>query len=151
MDDVNKKQDVTLRVFTRWSDDTPQSVAFRNRLDLFMEMNPHVTIKDISVNDEAAFNDKWKASVATGDVPEIFQNYGGESFKQYVTNGLLLDLADTLDSNSEWKDAFLPLFDSWQYDDVEGTYGVPYEFYAIGIFFIIRHCLIIMICNHQKL
>lgn len=131
----DKQEKVTLRVLTRWSDDIPQSVAFRERLDMFSEQNPNIKIENISVNDESAFNDKWKTSVATGDIPEVFQNYGGENFRLYVENNLLMDLTQVLNEDEAWKNDFLPLFENWRFDSVEGVYGVPYEFYGIGIFY----------------
>lgn len=129
--EVEELEEVTVRIMTRWSDDAPKSVAFRDRLQQFMEENPHIKVEDISVNDEAAFNDKWKALVATGDLPEISQTYGGENFKQYIENNVIENLGDEL--TGDWAKNFLPLFENWGHND--GIYGVPYEFYAVGIFY----------------
>lgn len=128
-------EEVTLRVFTRWSDASPASAAFRDRMAEFMKQNPAITIDDMSTNDEATFNDKWKASVATGDIPDVFQNYGGVTNADYVKNKLFADLGGDLDADKQWKEGFLDFFGNWQYEGVQGIYGVPYEFYAVALFY----------------
>jgi raffinose/stachyose/melibiose transport system substrate-binding protein len=126
---------VTVRVFTRWSDASPASQAFRDRLAEFAKLNPTVTIQDESINDEASFNDKWKAFVATEDIPDVFQNYGGAQNADYVENDLFADLTPDFAADQAWKAGFLDLFANWQYAEKPGTYGVPYEFYAVGLFY----------------
>ena len=130
-----KAKKITLRVFTRWSDASPASQAFQDRLKEFMKQNPNITVVDESVNDGAAFDDKWKASVATNDVPDIFQNYGGGANVDYIKNGIIGDIGPDLEADSEWKNNFQDIFGNWQYEDFDGTYGVPYEFYAIALFY----------------
>ena len=128
-------EEVTLRVFTRWSDVSPPSQAFRDRLEEFQTLNPHITIVDESINDEAGFNDKLKAFIATGDMPAIFQNYGGADVFQYIEAGLYLDLDPAFEADAVWKSDFMDFFAQWQYDEVPGTFAVPYEFFGISLFY----------------
>ncbi|CAM3946391.1 extracellular solute-binding protein [Paenibacillus alkaliterrae] len=125
---------VTISILSRASGTSPTAVAFQNLLKKFMDENPNITVVDESLNDENAFNNKLKTSLATGNVPNIWTNYGGEAFKEYATN-IALNLQPYLDEDPEWSGAFLPLFDTWQYKDVKGTYGVPTEFYSIAIYY----------------
>ncbi|KPV55193.1 ABC transporter substrate-binding protein, partial [Paenibacillus sp. A3] len=125
---------VSIRILTRISGTDPKSVAFQNLLKQFMEKNPDITVVDESLNDEAAFNNKFKTAVATGSVPEIWMNYGGVAFKDYAKN-IAMDLDPVLKEDKAWADAFLPLFDTWRYKDLPGTYGVPNEFYSVAIYY----------------
>ena len=127
---------VTISVLTRWSDQSRQSVAFRERLQLFMEEHPHIVIEDLSVNNENSFQEKLRVLIASGDVPEIVQNYGGAGSRVYFENNVFIDLRPYLSSDPQWRDAFLPsMFDQWEYDDLTGVYGVPYEIFAISLFY----------------
>lgn len=125
---------VSIRILTRISGTDPKSVAFQNLLKQFMEKNPDITVVDESLNDEAAFNNKFKTAVATGSVPEIWMNYGGVAFKDYAKN-IAMDLDPVLKEDKAWADSFLPLFDTWKYKDLPGTYGVPNEFYSVAIYY----------------
>lgn len=128
-------EEVTVRVLTRWSDASPLSQGFRDRLAEFQALNPHITILDESINDEKAYGDKLKTSIATNDLPAIFQNYGGPEILQYVEAGLYYDLTEALNADSEWQSNFLDFWANWQYESVSGTYAVPYEFFGISFFY----------------
>ncbi|MCQ6558487.1 ABC transporter substrate-binding protein [Paenibacillus mendelii] len=130
--DGNEK--VSITILSRASGTSPAAVAFQNLLKKFMDENPNITVVDESLNDENAFNNKLKTSLATGNVPHIWTNYGGEAFKDYAKN-IALDLQPYLDEDTKWSGDFLPLLDTWQYKDLKGTYGVPSEFYSIAIYY----------------
>ncbi len=115
--------------------DGPYWEVVRERVDEFMKQNPNIVVEQDFISDESAYNNKLKVSFASDDVPELFTNFGGEAFKQYVENGIVADLSQDLESNKEWKDDFLPLLDNWMYKDMEGVYGVPNEFYGVVIFY----------------
>lgn len=129
-----KGEKVTLTILTRDSGSSPKAVAFAELIKRFQSENPDITIKDESMNDENAFNQKLKTSMATGQLPDLWTNYGGEAFKEYAKNSAL-DLQPYLDGDAAWAGAFLPLLDTWQYKDFAGTYGVPSEFYSIAIYY----------------
>ncbi|MCD9022099.1 ABC transporter substrate-binding protein [Cohnella silvisoli] len=125
---------VTLRIMTRTAGTSPTVTAYQGLLKKFMEENPNITVVDESLNDEAAFNNKFKTGLATGNLPEIWMNYGGESFKEYAKN-VALDLQPFLDADKKWSGDFLPLLGTWQYKDVPGTFGVPTEFYSVAVYY----------------
>lgn len=126
---------VTIRILTRWSDQSGASTAFRNRLQSFMEEHPDIIIEDLSINDESSFTEKAKVMIASGDVPEIVQNYGGAGSKIYFESDVFVDLKPYLDGDPDWASGFVPLFGEWEFDDLPGIWGVPYEVFAISLFY----------------
>ncbi|WP_239617744.1 ABC transporter substrate-binding protein [Cohnella mopanensis] len=126
---------VKIRILTRLASDQPNATAFRDKVKEFQQLNPNIVVEDLSVEDEGTFNTKFKTAVASGDVPEVFANYGGAAFAEYAKQGVAMDLSEILDSDKEWSGSYLDVFENWKFPDVPGTYAVPYEFYAIGIFY----------------
>ncbi|WP_261807767.1 ABC transporter substrate-binding protein [Paenibacillus sp. N3.4] len=131
---ATQEEKVTVRIMTRTAGTSPTVTAYQGLLKKFMEENPNITVVDESLNDEAAYNNKFKASLATGNMPEIWMNYGGESFKEYAKN-VALDLDPFLKEDPKWAGDFLPLLDSWKYKEYPGTFGVPTEFYSVAIYY----------------
>ncbi len=133
--DKASNEPVTIRILTRLSSNQPNAVAFRDRVKEFHDKNPNVTIDDQSIEDESSFNTKFKTAVASGDVPELFQTYGGAAFSEYAKSGVAADLSGDLEADKEWSGAFLPVFENFQFAEVKGTYAVPYEFFAVALFY----------------
>ena len=129
------EEPVTIRILTRLSSNQPNAVAFRERVAEFMALNPHITVEDLSIEDEDSYNSKLSTAVGTGDVPELFATYGGASFINYAQNNVALDLTEALNADPAWRDTFLPVFENFQFDTLDGTYAVPYEFFAIAMFY----------------
>ena len=125
----------TIRVQTIWGADAPHEVAFRELLREFDDQREDVVIVDESVGDETAYNDKLQTAIATGNVPDLVTTWGGASFRQYVEGGVYADLEPALNTNPEWRDFFLPLFENWILDGLDGVYGVPYEVFGVGLFY----------------
>lgn len=126
---------VTIRILTRLSSNQPNAVAFRERVKDFQILNLNIAVEDLSIEDENSYDTKLQAAIATGDVPELFATYGGAAFENYARYGIAADLTEALNADKAWSDAFLPVFENFRYDDPKGIYAVPYEFYAIGIFY----------------
>ncbi|MGE5288006.1 MAG: extracellular solute-binding protein [Micromonosporaceae bacterium] len=70
------------------------------------------------------YSDKLRAVMGTPNAPDIFFNWGGASIKPYVDAGRLLDLTPTLNSDSSFKNAFIPaVLDAGK---INGKYyGIP--------------------------
>lgn len=131
-----KAEDVQIRIMTRWSDESPFSVYFRDKVKEFNEMDNGITIVDESLSDEAAYLDKLRSSIASGNQPEIFIEYGGSRIQDYVEAGILLDMQPYLDADPDWEGSFLDdLFDKWHFESTPGTYGVPTQFYAVMLYY----------------
>ncbi|MDR1418800.1 MAG: extracellular solute-binding protein [Treponema sp.] len=125
-----------VRIMTRWSDDAPYSVFWRGKIKEFNDQKNGVTIVDESLSDEASYLDKLRSSIATGNQPEVFIEYGGSRIVDYVEAGILLDVQPYLDADPAWRDSFLDdLFDKWHFADYPGTFGVPTQFYAVFLYY----------------
>ncbi len=127
------KKTIEVKLMSRWSDDQPRSVLFRKYIDEFNAQNNGIKIVAEHINDEPSYLDKLRTTFATGEQPHIFFGYGGAREYEYVKNNLIMDLEPVFKANSDWYKNFKPLFDKWQYTDMEGTYGAPVEFYAIAL------------------
>lgn len=56
-------------------------------MEKFSELHPNVTFQDDSVADEAAYNNKLKTAIATGNLPNMWMQYGAASLVEYAKNG----------------------------------------------------------------
>ncbi|TDQ50783.1 ABC transporter substrate-binding protein [Actinorugispora endophytica] len=74
------------------------------------------------VND--AYKQRLQVALGSPNAPDVFFNWGGGNLAQYVEEGQVVDLTDTLEANPGFRDAFLPsVLDVAR---VEGRYyGVP--------------------------
>ena len=70
------------------------------------------------------YSDKLRAVMGTPNAPDIFFNWGGGSIKPYVSDGLLVDLTPTLNSDPSFKSSFIPsVLDAGKIDGK--YYGIP--------------------------
>ena len=130
------EQNINIRIMTRWSDDSPFSVYWREQVKKFNESGRGITIVDESLSDETAYLDKLRSQIATGTQPEIFIEYGGSRIIDYVEAGILVDVQPYLDADPEWKASFLSdTATKWQFADYPGTFGVPCQFYAVFLYY----------------
>ena len=128
--------DIRIRMMTRWSDDAPLSRFWRSKVADWNNQKNGITIIDESASDEAAYLDKLRSSIATGNQPEIFIEYCGSRIQDYVEAGILLDVQPYLDADPAWRDSFLnDLSGKWHFASRPGTYGVPCQFYAVFLFY----------------
>lgn len=129
---ADKKDNIEIRLASRWGGEEPLSVYFQQKIEEFNALDNGITIVGDHVTDEQQYLDKLSAQIGSGTQPEIFIEYGGTRIQDYVESGILLDLKPYLDADPEWRDSFLPLFDKWEFD--EGVYGVPVMLYAIVLY-----------------
>ncbi|NMB62736.1 MAG: extracellular solute-binding protein [Chloroflexi bacterium] len=97
----------------------------------YMAAHPNVTI-EITVLENEAFKTKLTTVMQSGEVPDIFQSWGGGTLKEQIDAGLLKDITNELDADSgAWRDTFAPgalaVFSS---DDK--NYGVPWDMGMVG-------------------
>ena len=127
---------INIRIMTRWSDDSPFSVYWREQVKKFNESGRGITIVDESLSEEAAYLDNLRSQIATGTQPEIYIEYGGSRIIDYVEAGILVDVQPYLDADPAWRDGFLSdTFTKWQYKDYPGTFGVPCQFYSVFLYY----------------
>ncbi len=94
--------------------------------DDFMAMHENVTI-NITVLENEAFKTKLTTVLQSGEVPDIFQSWGGAGLAEQVEAGLLLDITDYLDADGgEWRESFAP--GALAVFSADGkNYGVPWD------------------------
>lgn len=131
-----ENKNIEIRIMTRWSDDSPYSVYWRDQVKKFNESGRGITIIDESLSDETAYLDKLRSQIATGTQPEIFIEYGGSRIIDYVEAGILVDVQPYFDADPEWRDSFLSdTTKKWQFEDYTGTFGVPSQFYSVFLYY----------------
>src|SRR6187402_1840321 len=92
--------------------------------------NPNVTI-DIQVNENEAFKTKLTTLLQQGDVPDLFQTWGGGGLRQQVEAGLVKDISADIAS---WKDTINP--GALGMYEVDGkNYGVPFDLGLVGFWY----------------
>ncbi|HSM43536.1 MAG TPA: extracellular solute-binding protein [Acidimicrobiia bacterium] len=98
--------------------------------DEFMAENPHVTI-DITVQENEAFKQSLQTNLQAGDVPDIFQSWGGGGLREQVDAGLVMDITDAVAAfDSEFNDAAASMM------EIDGRmYGVPFDLGIVGIWY----------------
>lgn len=92
--------------------------------------HPNVTI-DIQVNENEAFKTKLTTLLQQGDVPDLFQTWGGGGLRQQVEAGLVKDITADIAS---WKDTINP--GALGMYAVDGkNYGVPFDLGLVGFWY----------------
>lgn len=128
---------VKLTVLTRWTGSDAMTPLFEETLKGFTELHPEVEIQNDSVNEEAAFNNKLKTAIATGDVPNVFYNPGIMNAVEYAKNGIVMEISPLFE-DKEWYDGFIDgVFETYNFTafGAEGYYAVPHSIGVEGIFY----------------
>ncbi|RDG29227.1 extracellular solute-binding protein [Oceanispirochaeta sp. M1] len=133
--DAKPAKDVEITVLATWAGDTPSVVVTRDAVLGFSELENGITVNADFVYEEKSYYDKLRTRIATGEFPDIFEDYGGARDKDYVESGLLVDLQPYLDADPEWRDSFVNVLGDWQYDGFPGQFGVPTDMYCVGIYY----------------
>ncbi|MGC3956347.1 MAG: extracellular solute-binding protein [Propionicimonas sp.] len=125
-----------LRVMTRASGTDASAKVWAGLIKDFEAANPTIDIIDESISEEQAYNDKLNADMASGNLPALFRIQGVASLRQYIEAGLLMDVTPILQANPDWAKGFQDgSLSTWQYDGIEGSYGVPMEMSPMGFFY----------------
>lgn len=127
-DGMDGEENITIRVLTRTSGSDPHLPTWEAAKNGYMEMHPNVIIQDDSVSQEAAYNNKLKTDIATGNLPNIFYEPGVISWVKYAKNNLIMDVSPIME-DKEWFEGIVDgAFEMWNFTEygVPGYYGVPY-------------------------
>lgn len=128
---------ITIRFLNRWAEGVDALYGpITSAIKEFTTKYPNVTVEYDAVAgaDDVQFYEKMRTAAATGNMYEIFQNYGGSTIRSYVDSGLLLDLTDEFKADPAWRDSFMDVFSMWQFDGMEGVYGVPFTYFATVLY-----------------
>lgn len=134
--DKQSGDQVTIRLLTRMAGTTKQVEIYNDILKEFKEKHPEVKIVDDSQGDESAFNNILSTDIASGTMANIFRIQGVANLKDYIDNGLLLNLQPYLDGDPDWGGGFTKgALSYYQVPGYEGTYAVPMESGLIGVYY----------------
>ncbi|CAG0981606.1 Multiple sugar-binding protein [Anaerolineales bacterium] len=111
----------------------PGLTDWQKMADDYMAANPNVNI-EITVLENEAFKTKLTTVMQSGEVPDIFQSWGGGGFNQQVEAGLLKDITADLDADAAWKDSFAPGALAVYSKDGK-NYGVPWDMGMVGFWY----------------
>lgn len=129
---------VKVTFMSRDSGDTPMAKVYEDQIARFMEENPDIEVQNDSIYEEAAYNNKLKVALSTGETPSIFYYPAIAGLTEWAQNGVLLDLTDALSEDEEWKNTFLDgaldTYDLSAYG-AEGIYALPNELNVDAIFY----------------
>jgi raffinose/stachyose/melibiose transport system substrate-binding protein len=108
----------------------PGLSLWKDLADEYTAEHPNVTI-DIQVNENEAFKTKLTTLLQQGDIPDLFQTWGGGGLRQQVEAGLVKDISADIAS---WKDTInagaLSMY------AVDGkNYGVPFDLGLVGFWY----------------
>ncbi len=129
---------VKITFMSRDSGDTPMAKVYEDQIAAFMKDNPNIEVQNDSVYEEAAYNNKLKVAISTGETPNIFYYPAIAGLTEWAQSGVLLDLTEALEADTQWKDTFLDgALDTYRLDNygVEGIYALPNELNVDGVFY----------------
>lgn len=127
---------ITIRLLTRMAGTTTQVTIYNDIIEEFKSKHPEVTIIDDSQSDESAFNNILSTDIASGTMANIFRIQGVANLKDYIDNGLILNVQPYLDEDTEWGGGFTEgSLSYYQVPGYEGTYAVPMESGLIGVYY----------------
>jgi raffinose/stachyose/melibiose transport system substrate-binding protein len=108
----------------------PGLSLWQTMADEFTAEHPNVTI-DITVLENDTFKPKLTTEVQGGNVPDLFQSWGGGGMLEQVDAGLLKDItADVAD----WADTMNPgAMGMYQIDGKQ--YGIPFDLGMVGLWY----------------
>ena len=108
----------------------PGLTDWQNMADAFMAENPHVTI-EIQVYENEALKAALQTALQAGEVPDLFQSWGGGGLREQVEAGLVQDLTDSAAGFiGDLSPGALSLF------QVDGAqYAIPYNIGVVGLWY----------------
>jgi raffinose/stachyose/melibiose transport system substrate-binding protein len=108
----------------------PGKSLWQKMADEFHAANPNVTIK-ITVLENDTFKPKLQTEIQGGNVPDLFQSWGGGGMAEQVQAGVLKDITADVAS---WKDTINPgALGMYQYQGKQ--YGIPYDLGMVGAWY----------------
>ena len=132
------EEPVTITFMSRDSGGTPIATVYENQIAAFMAENPNITVQNDSIYEEAAYNNKLKVAISTGETPSIFYYPAIAGLTEWAKNGVLLNLSNALAADPDWAATFLDgALDTYKLDDygAKGIYALPNELNVDAIFY----------------
>ena len=108
----------------------PMMTVWQDMANEFVEANPNVTI-NITVMENEAFKAALQTNLQAGEVPDLFQSWGGGGLREQVDAGLVQDITDL--SSGFIGDLNEGAVGLYQIDDVQ--YGIPFNLGMVGFWY----------------
>ena len=109
-----------------------QKEYWQDLADRFMAENPNVTI-EITVMENENFKAKMTTVMQTGEVPDLFQSWGGGTMNAQVEAGLLKDITEQLAEDGFADTISAGALGVYSYEGK--NYGVPRDMGMVGVFY----------------
>jgi raffinose/stachyose/melibiose transport system substrate-binding protein len=108
----------------------PGLSLWKDLADEYMAAHPNVKI-DIQVNENEALKTKLTTLLQQGDIPDLFQTWGGGGLRQQVEAGLVKDIsADIAPWKGDINQGALSMY------EVDGkNYGMPFDLGLVGFWY----------------
>jgi raffinose/stachyose/melibiose transport system substrate-binding protein len=108
----------------------PGKADFQAIADAYTAAHPNVKI-NITVLENEAFKTKLATQIQSGDVPDLFQSWGGATMAQQADAGALQDITSAV---SSWASTVNPgAMSIYQYNGKQ--YGIPWDMGMIGFWY----------------
>lgn len=134
-DNAAADSDETVTV-TWWhiTTDEGQAAVWQSLADSYMAEHPNVNI-EITILENEAFKTKMTTVVQSGEMPDIFQSWGGGVMNEYIAAGLMKDITADLDADGgAWRNSFSP--GALGVYSLDGkNYGVPWDMGMVGFWY----------------
>ena len=114
--------------------DEKQAAVWQSLADSYMAEHPNVNI-EITILENEAFKTKMTTVVQSGDMPDIFQSWGGGVMNEYIGAGMMKDITADLDADGgAWRNTFSP--GALGVYSLDGkNYGVPWDMGMVGFWY----------------
>lgn len=120
------RADTTLSLWSHWADQDAKRAYVEGAARAFEAANPGVTV-EVTWYDKQPLYAALKTALRAGQAPDIF--YAEPDQKEYMENGLILDLTERLnwDNLESWAK------DVWSYEG--RAYGLPLEAWTVEMYY----------------
>lgn len=130
-----KFEGVELKLYANLNNNSEK--YFKEKLADF-EGDTGVKVELTNINTEADYIDKLSTDFASGDIPNVFMEYGGARCLDYMDADALLNLQPYLEADTQWYDNFMEsCWEPAHFEDYgyEGLYCVPYSSYQVVLYY----------------
>ncbi|MDQ0243602.1 raffinose/stachyose/melibiose transport system substrate-binding protein [Bacillus fengqiuensis] len=118
---------------TFWSFETEKREQIQKSVEEFNASHKDIQIKAEFIDNEA-FKTKMKVAIAGNKLPDIFPYWSGATFETLVDAGVVGDLTEHLDQDTEFKNKVLPGgLETFSYDGK--TYGIPLTLSSVQLWY----------------
>lgn len=135
---ADEGEKTTVTIMTRCAGEDGLAKVYEAQIAAFMEENPDITVENLSIYEEDAYNTKLKSLIATGETPDIFYYPGIAGLSEWAQNGVIMNVEPLFEEDEEWSARFVDgALETYRLDSygVPGIYAIPNELNVDGVFY----------------